>query len=120
MLKLSDVADGSNRQIISFYREAFHKSFRKKTMIVLDTWHFVLVISDIIHTLGSLPESGIRSYGDYCIAPNTGGCSPPDGAYLIFTKTRGSACNQNGHDICLRLGRCYPPQVQQESYLPSG
>ena len=40
------------------------------------------------------PESGIRSYGDYCIAPSTGGCSPPDGAYLIFTKKRGSACNQ--------------------------
>ncbi|XP_074614387.1 uncharacterized protein LOC141874129 [Acropora palmata] len=40
------------------------------------------------------PESGIRSYGDYCVAPNTGGCSPPDGAYLILTKKRGTACNQ--------------------------
>ena len=40
------------------------------------------------------PESGIRSYGDYCVAPNTGGCSPPDGAYLILTKNRGTACNQ--------------------------
>ena len=49
--------------------------------------------SDILCTL-PLPESGIRSYSDYCIAPNTGGCSPPDGAYLIFTKKRGSACNQ--------------------------
>lgn len=40
------------------------------------------------------PESGIRSYGDYCVAPNTGGCSPPNGAHLIFTKQRGSACNE--------------------------
>jgi len=40
------------------------------------------------------PESGIRSYGDYCVAPNTGGCSPPDGSYLTYTKKRGSACNE--------------------------
>ncbi|KAJ7386462.1 hypothetical protein OS493_008591 [Desmophyllum pertusum] len=39
------------------------------------------------------PESGIRSYGDYCIAPNNAGCSPPDGTYLIFTKKRGLGCN---------------------------
>lgn len=40
------------------------------------------------------PESGIRSYDDFCVTPNTGGCSPPDGAYLILTKTRGTACNE--------------------------
>lgn len=39
------------------------------------------------------PESGIRSYGDFCVAPNEGGCSPPDGSYLIFTKKEGTACN---------------------------
>ncbi|KAJ7351656.1 metalloendopeptidase [Desmophyllum pertusum] len=39
------------------------------------------------------PESGIRSYGDYCVAPNNPGCSPPDGTYLIFTKKRGLGCN---------------------------
>jgi len=39
------------------------------------------------------PESGIRSYGDFCVAPNNAGCSPPDGTYLIFTKKRGRACN---------------------------
>ncbi|PFX13518.1 Disintegrin and metalloproteinase domain-containing protein 9 [Stylophora pistillata] len=39
------------------------------------------------------PESGIRSYGDFCVAPNEGGCSPPDGSYLIFTKKEGMACN---------------------------
>ncbi|KAL9951073.1 hypothetical protein ACROYT_G043669 [Oculina patagonica] len=39
------------------------------------------------------PESGIRSYGDYCVVPNNVGCSPPDGTHLIFTKNRGSACN---------------------------
>ena len=38
-------------------------------------------------------ESGIRSYGDFCVAPNKGGCSPPDGSYLIFTKKEGTACN---------------------------
>nr|XP_058961078.1 uncharacterized protein LOC131788010 isoform X2 [Pocillopora verrucosa] len=36
---------------------------------------------------------GIRSYGDYCVAPNRGGCSPPGGSYLIFTKKQGTACN---------------------------
>ncbi|XP_066014989.1 uncharacterized protein [Pocillopora verrucosa] len=41
----------------------------------------------------SCPESGIRSYGDFCVAPNKGGCSPPDGSYLIFTKKEGTACN---------------------------
>lgn len=40
-----------------------------------------------------MPESGIRSYGDFCVAPNNTGCSPPDGTYLIFTKKRGMACN---------------------------
>ncbi|XP_078353171.1 properdin-like [Oculina patagonica] len=40
------------------------------------------------------PESGIRSYGDYCVVPNNAGCSPPDGTHLIFTKNRGSACNE--------------------------
>ncbi|XP_066015738.1 protein crumbs homolog 1-like isoform X2 [Pocillopora verrucosa] len=38
-------------------------------------------------------ESGIRSSGDFCVAPNRGGCSPPDGSYLIFTKKDGTACN---------------------------
>ena len=38
-------------------------------------------------------ESGIRSYGDFCVAPNKRGCSPPDGSYLIFTKKDGTACN---------------------------
>ncbi|XP_022804373.1 uncharacterized protein LOC111341663 [Stylophora pistillata] len=39
------------------------------------------------------PESGIRMYNDYCVAPNEGGCSPPDGAYLIATKIEGTSCN---------------------------
>ena len=38
-------------------------------------------------------ESGIRSYSDFCVAPIEGGCSPPDGSYLIFTKKEGTACN---------------------------
>ena len=38
-------------------------------------------------------ESGIRSYGDFCVAPNKGGCSPLDGSFLIFTKREGTACN---------------------------
>ena len=38
-------------------------------------------------------ESGIQSYGDFCVVPNKGGCSPPDGSYLIFTKKEGTACN---------------------------
>ncbi|XP_073247149.1 uncharacterized protein [Porites lutea] len=40
------------------------------------------------------PESGIRTYGDYCVAPNNEGCSSPDGTYLIFTKRKGSSCNE--------------------------
>lgn len=39
------------------------------------------------------PESGIRMYYNYCVAPNKGGCSPPDGAYLIATKKEGTSCN---------------------------
>ena len=27
------------------------------------------------------------------MVPNKGGCSPPDGSYLIFTKKEGTACN---------------------------
>ena len=27
------------------------------------------------------------------MAPNKGGCSPPDGSYLIFTKKEGTVCN---------------------------
>ncbi|XP_027049611.1 uncharacterized protein LOC113677061, partial [Pocillopora damicornis] len=38
-------------------------------------------------------ESGIRSYGEFCVAPNKGGCSPLDGSFLIFTKREGTACN---------------------------
>ena len=34
-------------------------------------------------------ESGIQSYGGFCVVPNKGGCSPPDGSYLIFTKKEG-------------------------------
>ncbi|XP_022804385.1 uncharacterized protein LOC111341674 [Stylophora pistillata] len=30
---------------------------------------------------------------DFCVVPNEGGCSPPDGSYLILTKTEGTACN---------------------------
>ncbi|PFX16851.1 hypothetical protein AWC38_SpisGene18856 [Stylophora pistillata] len=30
---------------------------------------------------------------DFCVAPNEGGCSPPDGSYLNLTKTEGTACN---------------------------
>lgn len=45
------------------------------------------------HSVLLLPESGIRSYGDFCVVPNNAGCSPPDGTHLIFTKKRGSACN---------------------------
>lgn len=32
-------------------------------------------------------------YYNYCVAPNKGGCSPPDGAYLIATKKEGTSCN---------------------------
>ena len=27
------------------------------------------------------------------MVPNKGGCSPPDGSYLIFTKKEGTTCN---------------------------
>ncbi|XP_022804383.1 uncharacterized protein LOC111341671 [Stylophora pistillata] len=61
--------------------------------------------------------SGIRSYMDFCVAPIEGGCSPPDGSYLILTKTKGTACNatdqmflldQNGviYHMCSRKVVC--------------
>ena len=55
--------------------------------------HFYPKINFVFKRLCRLLAGGIRSYGDYCVAPNRGGCSPPGGSYLIFTKKQGTACN---------------------------
>ena len=54
---------------------------------------FIQKINFVFKRLCRLLAGGIRSYGDYCVAPNRGGCSPPGGSYLIFTKKQGTACN---------------------------
>lgn len=55
-------------------------------------WLFVqfLIIIFLIYNVIFLLQSGIRSYGDFRIAPNKPGCPPSNEAHLIYTKQRGS------------------------------
>ena len=62
-------------------------------IVCLAKSHFFPKINFVFKRLCRLLAGGIRSYGDYCVAPNRGGCSPPGGSYLIFTKKKGTACN---------------------------
>lgn len=55
-------------------------------------WLFVqfLIIIFRTYNVNFLLQSGIRSYGDFCIAPNKPGCPPSNEVHLIYTKQRGS------------------------------
>ena len=65
-------------------------------------------------------ESGIQSYGGFCVVPNKGGCSPPDGSYLIFTKKEGTACNATDQIFILDQDGVIYHKCSKKNVCPQG
>ena len=75
-----------------FYFILFHlHGFDITPYIVHTIVAFLDSVLTKVHWSDCLTRFFRRSNGDFCVAPNKGGCSPPDGSYLIFTKREGTA-----------------------------
>ena len=54
------------------------------------------------------------------MAPNSGGCSPPDGSYLIFTKKDGTACNATDQIFILDQDGVIYHKCSKKEVCPQG
>ena len=55
------------------------------------------------------------------MVPNKGGCSPPDGSFLIFTKREGTACNATDQIFLLdQDGVIYFDKRSKKELCPQG
>ena len=54
------------------------------------------------------------------MVPNKGGCSPPNGSYLIFTKKEGTACNATDQIFILDQDRVIYHKSSKKNVCPQG